>query len=45
MELTVRVPEATKLVAIQVIREPTMKFDNKVSGTAWVDTVSLSRIE
>ena len=45
VEQTVRVPGATKLVAIQVIREPTMKFDNKVSGTAWIDTVSLSRIE
>ncbi len=45
VEQTVRVPSATKLVEIQVIREPTMKFDNKVSGTAWIDNVSLSRIE
>jgi hypothetical protein len=45
VEQTVHVPRATKLVEIQVIREPTMKFENRVSGTAWVDTVSLSRIE
>jgi len=45
VERTVGVTQATKLLAIQVIREPTMKFDNKVSGTAWIDTVSLSRIE
>ena len=45
VEQTVRVTGETKLLEIQVIREPTMKFDNKVSGTAWIDTVSLSRIE
>jgi hypothetical protein len=45
VEQIVRVPTATKLVAIEVVREPTMKFDNKVSGTAWIDDVSLSRIE
>jgi hypothetical protein len=45
VEQTVRVPGATQLLTVQVIREPTMKFDNKVSGTAWIDTVSLSRID
>ena len=45
VEQTVRVPSATKLIEIQVVREPTMKFDNKVSGTAWIDTVSLAKIE
>jgi hypothetical protein len=45
VEQTVRVPEATKLLEIQVIRKPTIKFENKVSGTAWIDDVSLSRIE
>jgi tetratricopeptide (TPR) repeat protein len=45
VEQTVRVPNETKLIEIQVIREPTMKFDNKVSGIAWIDTVSLSRSE
>jgi hypothetical protein len=33
------------VVAIQVVREPTMKFDNKIGGTAWIDTASLSRLE
>jgi O-antigen ligase len=45
VEQTVRVTGETELLEIQVIREPTMKFDNKVSGIAWIDTVSLSRIE
>jgi len=45
VEQIVRVPSATKLIEVQVIREPTLKFDNRVSGTAWIDTVSLSRIE
>jgi O-antigen ligase len=45
VEQTVRVQGATKLLEIQVIREPSMKFDNRVSGTAWIDSISLSRIE
>jgi len=45
VERTVRVPREAKLLEVQVIREPTLKFDNRVSGTAWIDTVSLSRIE
>lgn len=38
------VPAATHLVEIQVVREPTLKFDNKIRGTAWIDDLSLSRI-
>ena len=45
VEQTFRVPAAAKLIELQVIREPTMKFDNKVSGTAWIDTVSLAKID
>jgi O-antigen ligase len=45
VEASLRVPRETKLLEIQVIRQPTLKFDNKVSGTAWIDGVSLSRME
>jgi Tetratricopeptide repeat len=31
----------TRLVRIEVIREPSMKFDNKVGGTAWIDQLRL----
>jgi len=37
------VPERTRLVEVQVVREPSLKFDNKISGTAWVDDVRLTR--
>jgi hypothetical protein len=41
VERVVRVPAATRLVTVQVVRQPSMKFDNKIRGTAWVDDVSL----
>jgi tetratricopeptide (TPR) repeat protein len=31
----------TRLVRIEVIRQPSMKFDNKVDGTAWIDQLKL----
>jgi len=34
----------TKLVRIDVIRQPSMKFDNKVDGTAWIDDLKLEPI-
>jgi tetratricopeptide (TPR) repeat protein len=38
------VPPGAKLLQIQVIRKPSMKFDNKVSGTAWIDALTLEPI-
>jgi hypothetical protein len=38
----VRIPTATRLVTVQVVRQASMKFDNKIRGTAWVDDVSLA---
>jgi hypothetical protein len=35
------VPRATRLLEVQVIRRPSLKFDNKVGGTVWVDALSL----
>jgi tetratricopeptide (TPR) repeat protein len=31
----------TRLLRIEVIRQPSMKFDNKVAGTAWIDQLKL----
>lgn len=42
VELRFRTPERTKLVEIQVVREPSLKFDNKISGTVWIDEVVLA---
>jgi tetratricopeptide (TPR) repeat protein len=35
------VPRATRLLQVQVMREASLKFDNKIDGTAWIDDVSL----
>jgi len=39
------VPRPTKLVEVQAIRPASWKFDNKISGTAWIDSVSLSKAD
>jgi hypothetical protein len=44
LEKTVEILPGTNLIAVQVSRIPSEKFDNKISGEAWVDTVSLTRI-
>jgi hypothetical protein len=38
---TVR-PDA-RLVEVQVVRNPSLKFDNKLGGVAWIDDVLLRR--
>ncbi len=35
------VPPQTRLLRIEVVRQPSMKFDNKVSGSAWIDELKL----
>jgi hypothetical protein len=37
------VPAHTNLVNISVCRRPSEKFENKISGTVWIDAVSLIR--
>jgi hypothetical protein len=44
VEQDLTVPPQTKLLRVQVIRQPSMKFDNKISGTAWIDTLRLEPI-
>ena len=34
----------TRLLRIEVVRQPSMKFDNKVAGTAWIDELKLEPI-
>jgi len=38
------VPRQTTLIQIQVVRQSSWKFDDKISGTAWIDGVSLVRL-
>ena len=44
LEKTFKVPPDTNLIVVQLCRIPSEKFDNKIGGEAWVDTVSLTRI-
>jgi len=44
VEQDLTLPLQTKFVRVQVIRQPSMKFDNKISGTAWIDEMRLEPI-
>jgi len=38
------IPERTRLVEVRLLREPSLKFDNKIHGTAWIDEVRLAPV-
>jgi tetratricopeptide (TPR) repeat protein len=44
VEQDLTLPPQTKLLRVQVIRQPSMKFDNKIMGTAWIDELRLEPI-
>ncbi len=37
------VRESSKVIRIQVVRSPSLKFDNAIGGTAWLDSFALQR--
>ncbi len=43
IEKTFEVPARVKIVRVQVTRSPSMKIDNKISGTTWIDALQLTR--
>lgn len=43
VEQAISVAGGTDLIVLRVLRQPSRKFDSKVSGTVWVDAVSLVR--
>jgi hypothetical protein len=46
VEKSIQVPAATRVLAIQVVRQSSLRFENsRIAGTAWIDTVSLSKLE
>jgi O-antigen ligase len=45
IEQIVRVPPETKLLTVQIVRARSWKFDSHIAGTAWIDAVTLARIE
>jgi len=44
VEYDFAVSPETRLLQVQVIRKPSLKFDNKVGGTAWIDELRLEPI-
>lgn len=38
---TFTLPAGTRLIAITIVREPSKKFDNKISGLFWIDSVEM----
>jgi len=42
VKLVVAIPLLTRIVRIGVLRTPSFKFDNKIAGTVWVDSVALT---
>jgi tetratricopeptide (TPR) repeat protein len=41
---TIAVGPATGVVQVSVCRRPSIKFDNKIAGTVWIDAVSLTPV-
>jgi len=43
IEKTLTIPPGTNVIAVQLCRLPSWKFDNKIDGEAWLAGVSLTR--
>ena len=41
----IAVPPHTNLIEVAVCRLPSLKFDNKIGGTVWIDAVSVKRVK
>jgi len=44
VDYDVVVPLQTRLLQVQVIRQRSLRFDNKLGGTAWIDDLGLQEI-
>jgi len=44
VDLDFTLPGPVRLLRIEVVRQPSAKFDNKIRGYAWIDSVSLVRL-
>jgi len=45
LERVLVVPRGTRLLEIEVNRQRSMKFDNQIGGTVWIDSVRLSPLD
>lgn len=44
-QLSFSVPAATRAIALRVTRHPSVRFDNKIAGTLWLDQLVLRRLQ
>jgi hypothetical protein len=44
LERRFEVTGRTELVAVQIFRKASEKFDNRIRGDAWIDSVSLRAV-
>ena len=44
IEQVITVPKGSPLLQVRVIREPSLKFDSLIAGTAWIDSVRLVKL-
>jgi tetratricopeptide (TPR) repeat protein len=44
VERVITVPTGVRLLQVRVIREPSLKFDSLIAGTAWIDSVRLVKL-
>lgn len=45
VDLDVRTPPRTHFLAIELFRDPSRRFDNKLSGSVWIADVSLAPVD
>lgn len=45
VSITFEAPQTTRLLTVQVARERSTRLDGDITGTVWIDTVTLSRTE
>jgi hypothetical protein len=43
VDLDFRLSDAVRLLRVDVVRQPSWKFNNKIRGNVWIDSVSLVR--
>jgi hypothetical protein len=45
VERLFEVTPETRIVGVEVFRRSSQRFDSKIAGTAWVDSVALTRLK
>lgn len=44
VDRVIQLPAQTNIATVELCRNPSEKFDNKIAGSAWIDQIALTRI-